>query len=297
MPLFVVTSGCAALKRFSRFSDHCVVGPRTRLAIEPRHGLEVVVHHVGQAAFEDLERAIHAAAEVRREDLDLRRRRQLADPTDAVDEVLRPAVAQVVAIDARDDDVRQAERRDRLREVERLVRIERIGTSVADVAERAAPRALVAHDHERRGALAEALADVRAARFLADRVQPVLAQDPLDVVEALRRGGAAGAHADPLGLAQLLDRRRIADLGDRDAAVRALRLLARLLLHRRVVGIHVSRDAWRRRCGSSARSPAPRRPRRPWRSRRATRGRCCAGRESRRRRCRRTGSGPSRRCS
>jgi hypothetical protein len=58
------------------------------------------------------------------------------------------------------------------------------GPAVADVAERAAPGALVAHDHEGRGALAEALADVRAGGFLADRVQLVLAQDLLDLVEA-----------------------------------------------------------------------------------------------------------------
>lgn len=39
-----------------------------------------------------------------------------------------------------------------------------------------APRALVANDHERRRAVAKALADVRARGFLAHRVQLVLAQ-------------------------------------------------------------------------------------------------------------------------
>jgi hypothetical protein len=61
---------------------------------------------------------------------------------------------------------------------------------VADVAERAAPGADVAHDHEGGGALAEALADVRAGGFLAHRVQLVLAQDLLDLVEARIRAGA-----------------------------------------------------------------------------------------------------------
>jgi hypothetical protein len=70
----------------------------------------------------------------------------------------------------------------------RLVHIQRVGPAMADVAERAAARALVAHDHEGGRALAEALADVRAAGFLAHRVQLVLAQDLLDLVEA--RAGA-----------------------------------------------------------------------------------------------------------
>ena len=105
---------------------------------------------------------------------------------DAGDEMAGAAVAQVVAVDARDHDVLELQRGDRLGEVDRLVGIQRIGPAVADVAERAAPRALVAHDHEGRRAVAEAFADVRARRFLAHRVQLVLAQDLLDLVEARR---------------------------------------------------------------------------------------------------------------
>ena len=57
---------------------------------------------------------------------------------------------------------------------------------MADVAERAAARALVAHDHEGGRALAEAFADVRAAGFFAHGDQLVLAQDVLDFVETGR---------------------------------------------------------------------------------------------------------------
>src|SRR5690606_20390558 len=77
---------------------------------------------------------------------------------------------------------------------------------------RAAPGARVAHDHERGGAPAEALADIRARRFLAHGVQAVFAQDLLDLVEA--RAVRAGAHADPVGLLQHFG--RLDDL-DRDA--------------------------------------------------------------------------------
>src|SRR5690606_3292955 len=154
------------------------------LAIEPRHRLEVVVHHVGRRRLEDVQRAFQAAPEVRDEYLDAGCRGELADPSYALDEMRGTAVAQVVAVHAGDDDVAQPQGGDRPGEVERLVRIERVGPAMADVAERATAGALVAHDHERGGALAEALADVRAGRLLADGVQPVLAQDPLDLVEA-----------------------------------------------------------------------------------------------------------------
>ncbi|MNT13892.1 hypothetical protein D3C72_1488750 [compost metagenome] len=97
---------------------------------------------------------------------------------------------------------------------------------MAHVAERAAAGALVAHDHERGRALAEALADIRAGGFFAHRVQLVLAQDLLDLVEA--RGGAARLHANPLGL---LEHFALLDL-DRNAR----ELGGRFLLGQRVVG-------------------------------------------------------------
>jgi hypothetical protein len=113
--------------------------------------------------------------------------RQLARLADAVDEVAGAAVAQVVAVDAGDHHVLQLQRGDGLGQVLRLVHVQRVGPAVADVAERAAAGALVAHDHEGGRALAEAFADVGAGGFLAHRVQVVLAQDLLDLVEA--RGG------------------------------------------------------------------------------------------------------------
>jgi hypothetical protein len=111
------------------------------------------------------------------------------------------AVAQVVAVHAGDDHVLQLERGDGLGQVGRLVHVQRVGPAVAHVAERAAAGALVAHDHEGGRAVAKAFADVGAAGFFAHRVQLVLAQDLLDLVEA--RAGAAGLDADPVGLLQV----------------------------------------------------------------------------------------------
>src|SRR3546814_6024958 len=66
---------------------------------------------------------------------------------------------------------------------------------MADVTERAATGADVAHDHERGGAAGEAFPQVRAGRFFTDAVQFVFAQQRLDAVDFRRN---RDAHADPV---------------------------------------------------------------------------------------------------
>src|SRR5690606_35941845 len=61
-----------------------------------------------------------------------------------------------------------------LGQVRRLGRVRRLRAAGGDVAERAAAGADLAEDHERAGAVAEALVDVRAAGLLAHREQAVL---------------------------------------------------------------------------------------------------------------------------
>ena len=87
-----------------------------------------------------------------------------------------------------------------LGQVSRLVAVERIGPAMSDVAERAATRAFVAHDHEGRRSLAETFADVRARSLLADGDAACLAQDPLDLEEAAADG--CRLDANPGGLAR-----------------------------------------------------------------------------------------------
>src|SRR6266404_6967237 len=125
----------------------------------------------------------------------------LTHRTDTVDEMLRAAVTQVVAIDAGDHDVAKLQRGNCLGQVQRLFGIEWQRTSVSYVAERTAARAKLAHDHERRRAFAEALADVRTGRFFANGMEIVLPQDALDVVKA---GGGWRSRADPRRLLQPL---------------------------------------------------------------------------------------------
>jgi hypothetical protein len=86
--------------------------------------------------------------------------------------VLGAAVEEVVAVDHREHHVREIELGERARRVLGLARIDDAARiSRGDRAEAAAARARLAEDHDRRGALAPALADVGAARLFADGVE------------------------------------------------------------------------------------------------------------------------------
>ena len=85
-------------------------------------------------------------------------------------------------------------------------------------AEPAGAGADVAEDHERGGAVVPALADVRAVRLFADRVEALLAHQPLQPHVA---GRPRGADLQPLGLR----RARAQDL-DRDRGAHVLRPVA-----------------------------------------------------------------------
>ena len=172
--------------------------------------------------------------------------------------MLRATVAQVVAVDAGDHHVAQPQRGDGLAEVARFFGIGRLRAAVADVAERTAPGAEVAQDHECRRALAEALADVRAGGLLAHRMELLLAQDLLDLVEARIR--VRGLHTDPVGLLQ-----RDTDRHDRDRIARGLGLRLLLLAcggrgnrdcsHSGTIGNRACRLAMNRAARRSAISP------------------------------------------
>ena len=91
------------------------------------------------------------------------------------------AVGQFVAGDAGDDAVPQAHLRDGLGDARGLAEVELGRPAGLDRAEVAGARADVAEDHHGGGAARPALAEVRALRALADRVELV-------VVHQLARG-------------------------------------------------------------------------------------------------------------
>ncbi len=215
-----------------------VVGAGTRFLVQARRRFQVVVHHVRQAILEQVQGFFQAAAEVGHQHFDAGVRRQGARLLDALDEMAGAAIAQVIAVDGSDDDVVQAQLGDGFRQVGRLFLVQRVRAAMADVAERAAARALVAHDHEGGGALAKTFADIRAAGFLAHRHELVFAQDVLDFIETGRC--RSGLDADPVRLFQALD------LLDRDDLDRNARSLAgAFLLFARVVARERRGRCWK----------------------------------------------------
>src|SRR3954468_12399639 len=107
------------------------------------------------------------------------------------------AVGEVVAVDRGDDDVGEAHLGHRTRHALRLAAIERGGDAGGDVAERAGAGADLAHDHEGGVLLFPALADIGAARLLADGDQAMRLDDLAGLGVA---GGPRRAHADPVRL-------------------------------------------------------------------------------------------------
>jgi hypothetical protein len=154
--------------------------------------------------------------EVRGKDLDGAAGYLSPDLADGGGEDLGATVFQLVAVDARYDGVLEAHLFSGVGHAPGLVEVELGRLACEDGAEAAGAGADVAKDHEGRGAVVPALADVRAAGLLADRVQPQAAHGLFYVAVALphRRPGF-----EPLW-----------------PPVKALLLLERQILRRHAVG-------------------------------------------------------------
>ncbi len=109
-----------------------------------------------------------------------------------------PAVVEIVAVDRGHDDMLKAKLGDGVADALGLVLVERAGQPRAHVAKGAGARAGVAHDHEGRVPLVPALADVGAARLLADGRELEFANQAHGLGEY---GRAGSAHPDPGRLA------------------------------------------------------------------------------------------------
>ena len=175
-------------------------------AIEARDGLGVVVQDFGRG-FDDDADGFAVALEVGDENFDAAAGGLAANFVDDHGEGARAADQIVVAIDAGDHCVLQAERGYGLRHAARLVEVDGLGAALGHGAESAAARAEVAEHHEGGGFVVPALADVGAVGAFAHGVQPERAGQALEVVVVLAHGGA---RLEPLrlgggGLARRLD--------------------------------------------------------------------------------------------
>ena len=140
------------------------------------------VHHDAQRLFQSLKvgnQHFHAASG-----------HASADFGDRVGEDARATDVVVVAIDAGDDRKLQPQFLHRFGDPARLFKIDRLRAAFRYGAEAAAPGAQIAQQHEGRGAMVPALADVGTMRRLADGVQLQVARQGLEIVIVLAHGRA-----------------------------------------------------------------------------------------------------------
>ena len=166
--------------------------------IKMRHRFEVVVEDI-RRGIEYLLRGSPFAQEIRRQHLDGRLRRLVANGADGLGDVGRTAIVQIIAIHAGDHHMPQAQFPDRRRHAPRLEHVERIGPAGGDIAERTAAGTDLAHDHHRGVPFRPAFADIGAGRLLADGDQVMIAHQPARLVISLALDLLA---PDPTGLAR-----------------------------------------------------------------------------------------------
>ncbi len=186
MPVF--DREAAALRVAKDAARAVVAGLHAHRPLQALDRLHVVVEDVGPGVEHRVDVG-RAPLEVGDEHLDRGRRVAVADRADRRRPHGRPAVGELVPGDARDDAVAQAHRGDGLGDPGGLAQVELGRTPGLHRAEVAGARADVAEDHHRRGAARPALAQVRALRALADRVELVL----------VRRGRARPSSPGPTG--------------------------------------------------------------------------------------------------
>ena len=133
-------------------------------------------HHDGQG--------VPVALEVRDEDLDAEVGLTPFELTDGGGKNCRATVVQVVAGHRGDHHVAQVEPRDGLGQAHRLAPVHGPRAAGFDVAEATVARTGVAQKEKRRRAeFAPALANIGTGRLFADRVQPLLAHELLQLLE------------------------------------------------------------------------------------------------------------------
>src|SRR5664280_2775178 len=168
---------------------------RPHAFVEALDGFRVVVQDLRPLVEDGRERRL-AAEEIRDEDLDRDAGGERPDLPNRGGEVRGTAVGQLVAVNRGHDGVPDPERFHGLGHVPRLLRVERPPGPLGDRAEAAVPRADVAHEHEGGGLVdAPALEEIRAARFLADRIEMLVRHERRN---AARQLVVVYAHLQPL---------------------------------------------------------------------------------------------------
>src|SRR5580704_2464348 len=168
-----------------------VTGSGAHRAVKTRHGFGVVIENVGPRLEHNLQRFFESL-KVRNQHLDAAIRNQLANLANGLGENSGATDVVIVTIHAGHNGVLQTQRGHSFSHAARFVPVDRLGPALRHGAESAAPGADVTQQHESRGLVIPALADVGALGRLADGVQPQPARQLLEVVKVLsnRRFGS-----------------------------------------------------------------------------------------------------------
>ena len=180
-----------------------VIGAGAGFFVQALGGFQVVVHDIGRGGIQNTQRTVQATPEVGHQNFDFGVGRQFTGFFNTGHKMAGATITQIIAVYAGNDHVVQTQGGNGFCQIQGFVFIERIGATMAHIAEGATAGALVAHDHEGGGAFAKTLTNVGARSLFAHGVQFVLAQNFLDFVKTGRR--RAGLHADPAGFFQLLE--------------------------------------------------------------------------------------------
>ncbi len=100
-----------------------------------------MIHHIRRRRIEFFQCNFQPAAKIRRQDFDFGNRGHFAHDTNAIGEMLRPAVAQIIPVHAGNDDIFQSHGGDGFRQMAWLILIRWQGLAMPHIAERTAARA------------------------------------------------------------------------------------------------------------------------------------------------------------
>lgn len=180
--------GAEGMGAGEHFEGAFVAGADADLFIEAGNGFDVVVEDVG-GGVEDDGHGFTGALEVGDEDFDLAAGDAFADGADGGGEDGGAAVLLVVAVDAGDDGVFEAEGGAGFGDAAGFVEVHFEGGALLDGAKAAAPGAEVAQNHEGGGALVPAFAEVGAGCAFTDGVKAEVLDEALEFAVVVADGG------------------------------------------------------------------------------------------------------------
>jgi len=173
------------------------LGPQPDLPIETRHGLGVVIEHIGTCFHHDFDGGA-VALKIGNQNFDTATRNALANGADGEGEEFGAAIGAIIAVHTGDHGETQSHDRDGFSNPPRLVVIHRQWRALFDGAETAAACTHVAQDHECRGAMIPAFADIGASRALTNRVEAKALDQVFELVIILSRGRRRAEPGGPL---------------------------------------------------------------------------------------------------